>query len=92
MLLPLTIDLRKDFCVTAVFSPSPGFVHSKQIRAMLGRFSQAEGLLIKAGVQPGTLDGVLFDLGCSSMQFDAPERGFSLRNDGPMDMRMDGGR
>ncbi|ELK37555.1 Putative methyltransferase-like protein 15 [Myotis davidii] len=65
---------------------------SKQIRAMLGQFSQAEGLLMKAGVQPGTLDGVLFDLGCSSMQFDAPERGFSLRNDGPLDMRMDGGR
>ncbi|XP_036181592.1 12S rRNA N4-methylcytidine (m4C) methyltransferase isoform X3 [Myotis myotis] len=67
-------------------------LYPKQIRAMLGRFSQAEGLLMKAGVQPGTLDGVLFDLGCSSMQFDAPERGFSLRNDGPLDMRMDGGR
>ncbi|CAK6449299.1 unnamed protein product [Pipistrellus nathusii] len=67
-------------------------LYPKQIRAMLGQFSQAEGLLMKAGVQPGTLDGVLFDLGCSSMQFDAPERGFSLRNDGPLDMRMDGDR
>ncbi|XP_048069900.1 12S rRNA N4-methylcytidine (m4C) methyltransferase isoform X3 [Ursus arctos] len=65
---------------------------SKQIRAMLGQFSQAEALLMKAGVQPGTLDGVLLDLGCSSMQLDAPERGFSLRKDGPLDMRMDGGR
>ncbi|XP_032212332.1 probable methyltransferase-like protein 15 isoform X3 [Mustela erminea] len=67
-------------------------LYPKQIRAMLGQFSQAEALLMKAGVQPGTLDGVLLDLGCSSMQLDAPERGFSLRKDGPLDMRMDGGR
>lgn len=59
---------------------------------MLGQFSEAEALLIKAGVQPGTVDGVLLDLGCSSMQLDAPERGFSLRKDGPLDMRMDGDR
>ncbi|KAB0348299.1 hypothetical protein FD754_013156 [Muntiacus muntjak] len=64
----------------------------KQIRAILGQFSQAEALLMKAGVQPGTLDGVLLDLGCSSMQLDTPERGFSLRKDGPLDMRMDGDR
>nr|KAF6438223.1 methyltransferase like 15 [Molossus molossus] len=67
-------------------------LYPTQIRAMLGQFSQAEGLLMKAGVQPGTLDGVLLDLGCSSMQLDAPERGFSLRKDGPLDMRMDGDR
>uniref|UniRef100_A0A2K6KM43 12S rRNA N(4)-cytidine methyltransferase METTL15 n=1 Tax=Rhinopithecus bieti TaxID=61621 RepID=A0A2K6KM43_RHIBE len=67
-------------------------LYPKQIRAILGQFSQAEALLMKAGVQPGTFDGVLMDLGCSSMQLDTPERGFSLRKDGPLDMRMDGGR
>jgi 16S rRNA (cytosine1402-N4)-methyltransferase len=54
-----------------------------------GRFSDLVDIAQKAGFDAADL--VLFDFGISSTQLDAPERGFTFRGEGPLDMRMDPG-
>lgn len=55
-----------------------------------GGFSQCAAVLDGQG--ESMVDGLLLDLGVSSMQLDNPERGFSFRHSAPLDMRMDNSR
>lgn len=57
--------------------------HGGRLRLVAGTFSDLDQL---AGE---SLDGVVLDLGVSSMQLDLAERGFSFLRDGPLDMRME---
>jgi 16S rRNA (cytosine1402-N4)-methyltransferase len=50
------------------------------------RFSRLADVAARENFLP--LDGAVFDIGVSSMQFDEPGRGFSFRAEGPLDMRM----
>lgn len=59
---------------------------------LLGKFSELPRLFNRLKIQKKYFNGVLMDLGVSSMQFDTPERGFMLSKDGPLDMRMDSNR
>ncbi|XP_017777060.1 PREDICTED: probable methyltransferase-like protein 15 homolog [Nicrophorus vespilloides] len=63
-----------------------------RVTPLLGRFSELPKLLKNEGIGQNSLDGILFDFGCSSMQFDVGERGFAISKNGPLDMRMDGDR
>lgn len=61
-----------------------------QLKLLRGNFGDMDELLVAAEV-PG-IDAVLFDLGVSSVQIDTASRGFSFKENGPLDMRMDPGK
>lgn len=62
-------------------------VSNNRFTALRGNFSEVEALLAGYGITE--VDGILLDLGVSSHQIDAAQRGFAFSADGPLDMRMD---
>ncbi|XP_063706770.1 probable methyltransferase-like protein 15 homolog [Culicoides brevitarsis] len=77
-----------------------GYAYANELREkypnnvipLLGKFSELPALLGTNNIRQNTIDGILFDFGCSSMQFDTASRGFALSKNGPLDMRMDQNR
>ncbi|MDR1217563.1 MAG: 16S rRNA (cytosine(1402)-N(4))-methyltransferase RsmH [Oscillospiraceae bacterium] len=71
------LDMARDALES--FGDAITFVH--------GNFGDIERILDGLGIE--TVDGMLYDLGVSSLQLDDPGRGFSYASDSPVDMRMD---
>src|SRR5688572_29997751 len=61
--------------------------YGDRIKFFHSNFTEIKTVLSESGVS--VVDGVLGDLGVSSLQLDSPERGFSFRFEAPLDMRMD---
>lgn len=59
-----------------------------RLQVFQARFAELDSVIAGLGLN-GAIQGVLMDVGVSSPQLDDPERGFSFRHAGPLDMRMD---
>ncbi|MDT3777516.1 16S rRNA (cytosine(1402)-N(4))-methyltransferase RsmH [Nitrospira sp. MA-1] len=80
------IGLDRDYQAVAIAKKTLSEYESS-VNIEHGNFSHIKDVVQKSGYEK--VDGVVFDLGVSSMQLDQPERGFSFSQSGPLDMRMD---
>lgn len=64
--------------------------HRPELALLRGNFGDLDDMLASCEI-PG-IDAILFDLGVSSVQIDTQSRGFSFKENGPLDMRMDPGK
>ncbi|MDP6115900.1 MAG: 16S rRNA (cytosine(1402)-N(4))-methyltransferase RsmH [Planctomycetota bacterium] len=79
------VGLDRD--LEAIEAASQRLSEYETFHAIHTEFSDLTNVLHSLGLE--MIDGLVADLGVSSPQFDRPERGFSLRHDGDIDMRMD---
>lgn len=68
-----------EFCKSHILNPN--------FRVVQGNFGEIDKILVNLGIKKGEVFGFLFDLGISLHQVSTPERGFSYRLSGPLDMR-----
>lgn len=78
------IDQDEDAIAAAAKRLAP---FQDQVTIVRSNYEQMDEVLDQLGI--GKVDGIYLDLGVSSFQFDTAERGFSYREDAPLDMRMD---
>jgi 16S rRNA (cytosine1402-N4)-methyltransferase len=81
------IGIDRDPVAVQAARSGPDAVVDPRFEIVHASFAQLPAALAERGI--GKITGLLLDLGVSSPQIDTPERGFSFRFDGPLDMRMD---
>jgi len=81
------IGIDRDPVAVAAAKDGPDAIADPRFEIVHASFAQLPAALAQRGI--AKIDGLLLDLGVSSPQIDTPERGFSFRFDGPLDMRMD---